>query len=646
MNKTGPFWSRYSAAPRAFFFRGKSGLLFLLLACFAAAGFSRLWAGTYTVSPGESINSKLKQLQPGDTLLVRAGTYNETLSLPVDGLPNKPIVLRAHGNDKPVIAHTQTLLSWNKSWWVIQGLIFDQQGAAADAIKLTGSNNILRGCEIRNGKKDGIDGGGGGSQNNIIENCAIHDFVNQPGVDAHGIVINPGARGWKILRNTIYNCGGDGIQFYADDQTPVAQYAKNFTIASNIFYTTLGSNSENALDFKGIDSCLVDGNEMHGFANKIWVIQKGCRNITATNNRLHDGDRGIEARGEGGKTQENIKLIRNVIYNISDYGIKFDGVAHAQVLHNTLVNVAARSFRVEGAGVAGGSFRNNLIYNSGPASIAGTFNAQADHNGWFNSSADDMAGEGDVTGDDPKFVNAPSFNFNLQPYSPAKDAGVNVGLPFTGAKPDLGAYEIGSATPVKLNHFSAEQLGASVRLRWQTGETSDFWGFEIERSANGREFAVVAFVAAQTAVSQQAQYEFLDRDASAGRRWYRLRMIDLDGQFSLSGAVEITLAKPQSFYLAQNYPNPVSFAAGPRAETAIAFDLSETVEVTVTIYNMLGQAVRHWQNAALPPGRHQIAWDGRDQNGARVAAGFYVYRIAANKSNVTVWTASRQMSLL
>jgi flagellar hook assembly protein FlgD len=96
----------------------------------------------------------------------------------------------------------------------------------------------------------------------------------------------------------------------------------------------------------------------------------------------------------------------------------------------------------------------------------------------------------------------------------------------------------------------------------------------------------------------------------------------------------------------QNFPNP--FSASSRsmaASTRIAFDLAEPVEVNVGVYNLLGQLVRLLQEEILPAGRHVVSWDGRDQNGGRVAAGFYVYRIAARKSGRTIWASSRQMSL-
>jgi hypothetical protein len=47
---------------------------------------------------------------------------------------------------------------------------------------------------------------------------------------------------------------------------------------------------------------------------------------------------------------------------------------------------------------------------------------------------------------DPQFVNAGGADFHLRDGSPAIDQGVNVGLPYAGAAPDLGAYETGMNT--------------------------------------------------------------------------------------------------------------------------------------------------------------------------------------------------------
>jgi hypothetical protein len=55
-----------------------------------------------------------------------------------------------------------------------------------------------------------------------------------------------------------------------------------------------------------------------------------------------------------------------------------------------------------------------------------------------NGVTDDHAVYGD-----PQFVNVNEGNFQLQARSPAIDAGINVGLPYNGSAPDLGAYEYG-----------------------------------------------------------------------------------------------------------------------------------------------------------------------------------------------------------
>ena len=75
------------------------------------------------------------------------------------------------------------------------------------------------------------------------------------------------------------------------------------------------------------------------------------------------------------------------------------------------------------------------------------------------------------------------------------------------------------------------------------------------------------------------------------------------------------------FKLSQNYPNP--FNRG----TIIQYNLRETQNVELVIYNILGQIVRNLINETQPKGRHQIVWDGADNNSLPVQSGVYFYRI-------------------
>ena len=76
----------------------------LLLICGAVAG-----AATITVAPGEpgAIVAAAKGLQPGDTLLLTAGTYAGNIAINLRGTMEQPITIRAAG-DGPVIVEGRT----------------------------------------------------------------------------------------------------------------------------------------------------------------------------------------------------------------------------------------------------------------------------------------------------------------------------------------------------------------------------------------------------------------------------------------------------------------------------------------------------------------------------------------------------------
>jgi hypothetical protein len=78
---------------------------------------------------------------------------------------------------------------------------------------------------------------------------------------------------------------------------------------------------------------------------------------------------------------------------------------------------------------------------------------------------------------------------------------------------------------------------------------------------------------------------------------------------------------PAHVSLAQNYPNP--FNAG----TVIAYDLAEPGQVSLGVYDLAGQRVRLLVAGPRPAGRHQERWDGRDDTGAPVASGLYLYQL-------------------
>ena len=71
-------------------------------------------------------------------------------------------------------------------------------------------------------------------------------------------------------------------------------------------------------------------------------------------------------------------------------------------------------------------------------------------------------------------------------------------------------------------------------------------------------------------------------------------------------------------------PNPVTESTRIRFTTA-----REGERVRLDLFDVTGRLVRTLQNGALPIGAHEVGWDGRDADGARVAAGLYFARLAA-----------------
>ena len=91
-------------------------------------------------------------------------------------------------------------------------------------------------------------------------------------------------------------------------------------------------------------------------------------------------------------------------------------------------------------------------------------------------------------------------------------------------------------------------------------------------------------------------------------------------------AVATEAATPTAFALGANYPNPFNPATTiPLAVPAGAKN------VGLTIYNVLGQPLRHVWTGPLSAGEHQLTWDGRDAQGQPVAAGVYVYRVQVDE---------------
>lgn len=107
---------------------------------------------------------------------------------------------------------------------------------------------------------------------------------------------------------------------------------------------------------------------------------------------------------------------------------------------------------------------------------------------------------------------------------------------------------------------------------------------------------------------------------------------DASGNYQLNIITSVKnqeVALPTKFELSQNYPNPFS------NETEITYKLSKPADVSVKIYNVLGQEIRKFRIGEQFNGIHGIRWDGRDNFGEKAALGIYFYLMqAGNETQV------------
>ena len=103
--------------------------------------------------------------------------------------------------------------------------------------------------------------------------------------------------------------------------------------------------------------------------------------------------------------------------------------------------------------------------------------------------------------------------------------------------------------------------------------------------------------------------------------------------YSTSGIIGLVSERdkiPNQFTLEQNYPNPFN------AVTTIHYALPHSGEISLRIFNILGEEVGRLVDGIIPAGNHTVTWDA-----SNVASGIYFYRLQSDD-----FVQTRKMILL
>lgn len=382
------------------------------------------------VQPFKTISKAVSVATPGDTIYVRGGNYALTSTITItaaqSGVESQLITLTAFQDEIPL-------------------LDFSAQASGAKGISLRSNYWHIRGLQIKGAGDNGMEINFG--SNNIIENCAF--FENRDS----GLQLSNGS-----ANNRIINCDS---YFNADppDYADADGFAPKLTVGSgNYFY-----------------GCRAWGNVDDGWDGYL----RGADNVTTTlencwtwgNGYLKDGtDPGSQANGNGfkmggGDNSNSAQLMHHaILINCVAFDNKNKGfdqnnnVGSMTLLNCTGYGNREANYRIQRALNPGQTLTvKNCVSFAGQVQL-GSFAVQA-ANSWmtpFVVTAEDFLSLDPALAAAPRNVDGslPEMEFmHLAAGSDLIDAGVDLGLPFKGSAPDLGAFESDFGTSVVENDF-------------------------------------------------------------------------------------------------------------------------------------------------------------------------------------------------
>lgn len=443
-------------------------------------------------SPFASVGKGIAAALPGDTVMVRGGTYYGTIAFTLSGELGKNITLKAYPGETPSIDGSQITASGAQALVTLAGDRY---------ITLDGLNI----CNLSGGAGSDPEGISinGASHDITIENCTIYNIKNTAtlaqGRSGHAILVLGNSNSTPISNLVITGCTVHDTQTGTSENITLAGNVDSFTVSHNILF-----NTENiGIIVAGGDNLNPSGNVAVNYARNGEVSDNTLYNISMSNsvavwgagnygaiaiyvcggagtiverNVVYNSDRGIGLVSESNIYATTTSIVRNnFVYDCWRTGIYMgdylnftgSGTKNCYVVNNTLFG----NDKVLGAfGEIEGELRltdlcdsnvleNNLVY-AGPSDVfvhkyttTGSGNT-VDHNlyyttatpawiwqstngpllvtlsAWQAASGMDAAS---IYGIDPQLVSASTPDLHIQPSSPAKNAGTIISAAVNGS---------------------------------------------------------------------------------------------------------------------------------------------------------------------------------------------------------------------
>ena len=108
------------------------------------------------------------------------------------------------------------------------------------------------------------------------------------------------------------------------------------------------------------------------------------------------------------------------------------------------------------------------------------------------------------------------------------------------------------ALPVKLLRWEAIPSDQMVKLQWSSSSEINTNHFIVERSSDGIRFTPLATIQAAGNSQGTINYSSEDKMPLAGRSYYRLKMVDIDGKIEYSVIRTVLITEKQSSFIVRN----------------------------------------------------------------------------------------------
>jgi len=344
--------------------------------------------GTST-TPLCTINAAVGRTNPGDTVVVASGTYNELVNISRAGAAGAPVTYTAAPGATVIVAGQENgFRISSESYIVVDG--FHVRNTTSHGIIVKDSSNIsVQDNEVSGAGAPALGSTARGITISTTTQSLVSGNTTHDNSDA-GIFVGSGSTGNLVVGNISHN----NARGYVRAAAGIDVRAASTTVSGNVSY----DNEDSGLN--------------------VW---DGATGTTVTNNRLYrNGDHGID-----NKSSDTTLIVANTVHGNTDSGIEVVNSSSVKMANNISTDNGINSPRTEGNlradALSAGSLTLNfdLVFLSSPG-------VMIDWNGTaYSSLADFVAAtnkEGRGIEADPLFANAAVGSFALKAGSPAIDS--------------------------------------------------------------------------------------------------------------------------------------------------------------------------------------------------------------------------------